>query len=143
MKFFTLSDPEAVGKVTSIHPEGLLSNILIGIGPILINGLVVSLLVYFLLYLYEGLAYYLIFALIVGALPSDVDLKNIFSCFQTNGSRAFFELVSLFTSTIPAWLVATWNVNSVYEINWLIFSIVYFMTLIGLIGFYKITSANS
>lgn len=141
-KFFTLSDPEAVGKVTSTPPESFLSNILIGIGPILINGLVVSLLVYFLPFLNEGLAYYLIFAFTVGALPSNTDLINIFSSIRLGGGRAIFELFSLFISIIPAWLLATWNVNTVYEINWLFFTIIYLVTLVGLVCFYKAAHKN-
>ncbi|MHA1380237.1 MAG: hypothetical protein ACTSRG_17825 [Candidatus Helarchaeota archaeon] len=128
------------GYVKGEFPDSFLANFLVSIGPVILNGIAVSLVIFFMSYLNETLAYYLIFAFTLGSQPSSRDISNIFSPFQKNPSKAWFELLSCFISLIPAWFVGTWNVYSVYEINWLLFIIVYFCSLVTLILCYKMNN---
>ncbi|MHA1386217.1 MAG: hypothetical protein ACTSR3_20885 [Candidatus Helarchaeota archaeon] len=136
-KLFVPNDPQALGYVAHEIPESFLTSLTISLGPIIINGFCVSTILYFLPNLNEFLKYYLIFALVLGAQPSIPDLKNIFIPFKINGNKAFYELFVIFISFIPA-CFAIWNIHSVYEINWFLFSLIYFGTLIVFIGCYRL-----
>ncbi len=146
VKFFTFGDPEvpgAAGYVDCEEPESFLSSFLISVGPAIINGLFVGLILYYLPNLHEAIKYYLIFTLTFTALPSPPDLKTIFVPFNTNAKRSLFELMSLVIAFIPAWFAGSWNAYSVYEINWFYFISTYFMALILLIGCYKVATVTN
>ena len=138
VKFFTMSTPGALGYVSHDEVESFLASILIALGPIILNGFVVSLILYFLPNLHEAIKYYLIFAFTIGARPSNADLKNMFLPFSINRNRCFYELFAIIISFVPAWFIATWNVYSVYEINWFLFELSYFIFLGFLAGCYTI-----
>ncbi|MFX0133577.1 MAG: hypothetical protein ACFFDN_08035 [Candidatus Hodarchaeota archaeon] len=146
VKFFTLGDPKvpgAVGYVDCEDPESFLGNFLISVGPAIINGLCVGLLLYYLPNLHEAIKYYLIFTLTLSALPSPPDLRSIFVPFNTNAKRSLYELTSCFVALIPALFAGTWNAHSAHEINWVYFMSAYFMTLILLIGCYKAATVSN
>ena len=135
-KLYTFRTSGVLGYVAHEQVDSFIASIFISLGPIILNGFVVSLILYFLPNLHEGIKYYLVFALVLGAEPSTTDLRNMFSPFNVDRNRSCFELFAIFISFIPAWFIATWNVYSVYEINWFLFEISYFISLVFLVGCY-------
>jgi hypothetical protein len=96
----------------------------IAIAPVVVNGLSVALIIYFLPNLmespYYGIFIYLIIALMYGALPSRPDLAVAGSIFQKNFSRGLIELFMLiFVIGICFGLLIVWQAAL-----WISFSII-------------------
>jgi hypothetical protein len=138
VNLFSVGKQSVGGHIKNEPTDSFISELLIDVGPAIFNGFVVSVIIYFLPHVNNGIAYYFIFAFTLGACPSSADLKCLALPFKSNPKKAFIQLSFLFIALIPASLVAETQVHYIHQVNWLCFVGVYLFTLAGLLGCYRL-----
>ncbi|MHA1266157.1 MAG: hypothetical protein ACTSRS_13070 [Candidatus Helarchaeota archaeon] len=114
------------GYVKTKEITSFLGAIAVGIAPLILNGVLLSLLVYFDFFVgtaYYGIALYITIALILGAKPSFNDWRLMGLAFRSNLSRAFLELFLLIGTLgvtftlLSLYTLVLWQVLLLFLIN--------------------------